>query len=238
MNLLQELWGSSLGRKYVMAVTGACLFLFAVGHMVGNLQVFLGAEPLNAYAHLLQSSPKLLWCARLTLLVIVILHVGSAVALTLENRAARPVAYVQARYEGSSLASRTMLLSGLILGCFVVFHLLHYTVRMPAVNLTGKDFADFQHTLADGTVCPDVYRMMIVGFSHRLVALFYAVGVTLLCFHLGHGVGAMFQSLGLKNRVWGSVVDRAAWVAAGVLWLGYLSIPVAVQLGLGKEVLP
>lgn len=235
MKLLRRLFLSSLGKKFLMAVSGAALFAFVIGHMLGNLQVFLGPDAINAYAHFLQTTPEILWTARLGLLAMVTLHVWSAIVLTVENRAARPVPYDRATPVAASYASRTMIWSGAIVAAFVIYHLLHYTVLVPALNLTGQDFAG--PAFVDGKGRHDVYRMVIVGFRQPVVAGFYIVAVSLLCLHLGHGVSAMFQSLGLKNKTWGPLIDRLAMIGAGVLWLGYLLVPVAVLLGFGKGVL-
>jgi succinate dehydrogenase / fumarate reductase cytochrome b subunit len=235
MKLLVRLFRSSLGKKYIMALSGAGLVLFAVGHMLGNLQVFLGPEPLNAYGHFLQSTPEILWGARLGLLGLVGLHIWAAVKLTLENRAARPVPYDQGELVAASYASRTMIWSGLIIAAFVLFHLLHYTVQVKAVNLTGQDFGLFEDT----HVPPrhDIFKMMITGFRQPLVSGFYVLAVGLLCVHLSHGISAMFQSLGFKDKTWGPAIDKLAVLAAWVLFLGYSSIPVAILLGYGKEAL-
>src|SRR5438093_11418441 len=128
--LLKRMCGSSLGKKYLMAVSGCVLFLFVVGHLLGNLQIFLGPDVINRYGHFLQSNPELIWPARLVLLAMVGLHVWSAVKLSAENKAARPVAYAQYEPVGSSYASRTMLMSGLIILAFVIYHLLHFTVQV------------------------------------------------------------------------------------------------------------
>jgi len=213
-----------------MAVSGLCLLLFVIGHMLGNLQFFLGPEPINAYANFLQSTPELLWGVRLGMLFMVGLHIWSATSLTLENRAARPVSYDRTHLVAASYASRTMMVSGCIIAAFIIYHLLHYTVQLQAINLTGQDF----RVLHDEKHHHDVYRMMILGFSKPLVSLFYLVAVSLLCLHLSHGVGAMFQSLGLKNRTWGAILDRAGMVIGWVLLLGYASIPLAILCGYGS----
>lgn len=220
-----------------MAGTGASLFLFVAGHMAGNLQIFLGPEAINRYAHFLQGLGDLLWVVRLGLLSLVVLHVWSAVTLTLANRAARPVGYQQAQFPAASYASRTMIWSGLVIAAFVVFHLLHYTAQVPGLNGTGQDFHTFETTLKNGTVTHDVFKMMVVGFSNGWVSLFYLVAVSLLSLHLGHGVGAMFQSLGLKDDVWGPRLDCFGKMIGWVLVMGYASIPVAILLGYGKEAL-
>src|SRR6478752_6929976 len=109
MKMISRIFSSSLGKKYVMAASGFFLFLFVIGHLVGNLQVFLGPEAINRYGHFLQSNLELVWPARIGLLVLIALHIWSAAKLSLENRAARPIAYTSYQPVGSTYASRTML---------------------------------------------------------------------------------------------------------------------------------
>src|SRR5512142_2493728 len=97
MNIIANVIKSSLGKKYIMAVTGFCLFIFVLGHLAGNLQIFLGREAINRYGHFLQSNPELIWPARIVLLVLVLLHIWSALKLSQENYAARPIGYAQFR---------------------------------------------------------------------------------------------------------------------------------------------
>ena len=237
MKLFNRLFTSSLGRKFLMALTGLILLGFVAGHMVGNLQVFLGPESLNRYGHFLQGLGELLWLVRLALLATVAVHIWAAVTLTLANRAARPISYADAALPAASYASRTMIWSGVIIAAFIVYHLLHYTVKAPGVNLTGQDFHAFTYRLADGTPRHDIYKMVILGFSQPAVAGFYAIAVGLLCWHLSHGVRALCQSLGFGVEAWKPLVDRFATGFAWVLFLGYVSIPIAVLCGYGKEVL-
>ncbi len=226
-NLLRNLFCSSLGKKYLMAGTGAILVLFVLGHLAGNLQIFLGPEAINRYGNLLQTNTELLWPVRVILLATVCVHIWSAASLTRENRAARPVAYTQWQPTAASYASRTMLMSGLIVLLFIIYHLLHYTVMVQAVNLTGKNF-DARPEFFDSEGRHDIYHMMVVGFSNPLVSVFYIVAVGLLCLHLSHGIGAMFQSMGWKKRPYGPCLDRfAQWLSAAI-WLGYSSIPLAI----------
>ncbi len=213
-----------------MAVSGFALFVFAIGHMVGNLQVFLGPDQINTYGHFLQSTPELLWSARLGLLAMVGLHMVAAMKVSAENRAARPIPYGQYTPVASSFASRTMLMSGLIIATFVVYHLLHYTVQVKAINLTGQDFVP----LHDAKGRHDIYRMIVIGFSNVFVSGFYILGVGLLCVHLSHGASSMFQSMGWKSAPIGPWIDRLAKLAAVALFLGYASIPLAVLSGFLK----
>jgi succinate dehydrogenase / fumarate reductase, cytochrome b subunit len=231
MNLFARIWNSSLGKKYIMAMTGCGLFLFVIGHLVGNLQIFMGPDVINHYGHFLQSNWEIKWPARIGLLVIVFLHIVSAIRLTAENRAARADRYVEYKPVGSSYASRTMMMSGLIIAAFVIYHLLHYTLIVPQVNFTGQDFQDFK--TAEGH--HDIFRMMVVGFSNKLVSLFYIIAVGLLCLHLSHGVSAMFQSLGWKKSYYKPLIDNGARLVAIAIFAGYISIPIAVMLGYGKD---
>src|SRR3954454_18231846 len=140
MSMLSNIFASSLGKKFIMAVSGFVMFLFVLGHLAGNLQIFLGAESINRYGHFLQSNPELIWPARVFLLVMLVLHVWAAIKLSAENRAARPVGYAEWKPVGSTYASRTMLMTGLIIFVFIIYHLLHFTAQVAYVNGTHQDF--------------------------------------------------------------------------------------------------
>lgn len=223
--LLLRLWQSSLGKKYVMAVTGLGLFLFVIIHMLGNLQIYLGPEHLNAYARALKSTPALLWGARTGLLFIAILHITAAAQLTRANRQARPVSYLQKKPVASTFASRTMIISGLVLLAFILFHLAHFTI-----GLVNPDYMELRDTMGRH----DVYRMMVTGFSNPFISLFYLVSMGLLLFHLSHGVSSLFQSLGLRSKKIVGVLDKFARVTALVLFLGNASIPLSILAGVIK----
>ncbi len=227
MNVVAGFFRSTLGRKYIMALTGLALFVFVVGHMVGNLQIFLGPESINRYGSFLKSTGELLWVARIGLLVMVALHIWAAISLSAENKAARPVGYGNFKPVGSSYASRTMLMSGLIIAAFVIYHLLHYTALVKEINFTGTNFAD----LHDEKGRHDVYRMMVIGFKQPVVSIFYIIGMVLLTLHLSHGVSSLFQSLGLRSKNYKCAIDAFAKFIAIVLLVGYCSIPLAVLLG-------
>lgn len=233
MKVITNIFNSSLGKKYIMAVSGLVMFLFVIGHLAGNLQFFLGPESINRYGHFLQTNLELIWPARIFLLLMLVLHIWSAIKLSAENKAARPVPYANWNPTVASYASRTMLMSGIIVFVFIIYHLLHYTLVIKGINLTGQDFAGFM----DPEKRHDIFKMMVVGFSNVWVSLFYIIGIALLCLHLSHGVSAMFQSLGWKNKVYGPFLDSAARFIAWVIFLGYVSIPVSVLVfHYGKEV--
>ncbi len=239
MNNIIRVFQSSVGKKYIMAVTGFLLFVFVIGHLAGNLQIFLGREAINRYGNFLQSNPELIWPARLTLVLLVVLHIWSAIQVTLENKAARPIGYAVYQPLGASIASRHMFIGGSVVFVFIVYHLLHYTAEVQYLNLTGQNFATFMEPLP-GQVPParhDIFKMMVVGFSNPLVSGFYVLGLALLGLHLSHGASSMFQSLGWKNDAYRPFLDKAAQVVAVLIFLGYSSIPIAIICGYGKEVL-
>ncbi len=208
-----------------MAISGVLLFLFVIAHMLGNLQVFLGPESLNAYGAFLKSKPGLLWSMRLILLVIVVFHIVTGIQLALQNRRARPVRYANSKPPYANLASRTVLISGLVIFSFVAYHLMQFTL--------GVTNPEYLH-LEDSKGRHDVYRMTVEGFSYPGVTLFYVIAMGLLCLHLSHGVSSAFQSLGLKNKRTESLICRVSQVAAIIIFVGNSSMPLAVLFGFVK----
>jgi succinate dehydrogenase / fumarate reductase cytochrome b subunit len=214
---------SSVGRKIIVAVTGVILILFVIGHLLGNLQIFLGPEWINSYAEHLRDLGPLLWVIRAFLLVTVLTHIYYTIRLVIENRHARPEHYRRKEIVKATLASRTMAMSGLILLAFIIYHLLHFTVRTtdPSFLTLPKD--PLGHY--------DVYSMMILGFQHPVVSGFYVLSTFLLALHLSHGSSSFFQSLGLNNQKLTPRLAFAGRVFAWLLFVGYSSIPAAVLLG-------
>lgn len=237
----------SLIKKYLMALTGLALVLFVVGHMLGNLQVYLEPYYINAYALKLKELGPGLWLIRLALLAIVAVHVWTAISLTRENRAARPETYKAEATVQATYASRTMPMSGLIILAFIIFHIAHYTTR----SVPGHDY-DESIVMSDGTVYEayipllhkgeeakatteivhDVHTMMVAGFSYGWISIFYIIAMALLCLHLTHGISSMFQSLGLRNKTWRKRLDPLAKLIGILLFVGFSSIPVAIMAGI------
>ena len=211
-------YNSTIGKKAAMAVSGLVLFLFVVGHLIGNLQIYEGPEKLNNYAVFLRSMPALLWSVRITLIVMVVLHIWSSVQLALRKFDARPTGYVQHKATQSSYASRTMYWSGPIILAFVIYHLLDFTF--------GTVNPDFQEG--------NVYANVIASFQLIPVSAFYIIAMLLLCMHLYHGLWSMFQSLGFSHPRYTPVLKRAAAVVAILIAAGNISIPVSVLAGLVK----
>jgi succinate dehydrogenase / fumarate reductase cytochrome b subunit len=213
-------WQSTNGKKIVMGVTGAILFAFVTGHMLGNLQVFAGPEHLNAYGHLLHAVGELLWPVRAVLLLTVALHVTASVQLWLLNRKARPVAYSRKEAIAASYASRTMYWSGPLILAFLIFHLLQFTA---GVVHPGGPF-----------IAGDVYHNVVAGFRVWWVSAWYIVTMCLLGLHLSHGIAALFQSLGLSHPRYTPLVKKAAVVIATLIVLGFISVPISVLLEVVK----
>ncbi len=211
----------------IVAVTGVILILFVIGHLLGNLQIFLGPAWINGYAEHLRELGPLLWIIRGLLLIDVLAHIYYTVRLAVENRRARPENYRRKDVVKASFASRHMVMSGVIILAFIVFHLLQFSFRT-----TDPRFA----TLAmDPLGYYDVYGMMVLGFTSPLVSGFYIFAMFLLCLHLSHGSSSFFQSIGLNNKNLAPRLAFAGRVFAWLLFIGYSSIPAAVLLGLVKR---
>jgi succinate dehydrogenase / fumarate reductase cytochrome b subunit len=236
---------SSLGKKYIMALSGLVLVGFATGHMVGNLQMFLHPDWINEYAYKLQHLPYgLLWVVRLVMLTCVVAHIVTAVLLVLENYKARPEKYVAKASLQGSFASRTMKYSGVILLLFIVFHIMHFTIQNIHPEFlhleTQLEGVGTMHHVYDKlnamgkTSVHDVYSMVAIGFSAQFwwAPVFYIISMVILCFHLMHGISSMFQSLGLRNDLWRKRLDIIALVVAVIVFIGFTSIPVACLAGI------
>lgn len=210
----------------IVAVTGVILILFLIGHLLGNLQIYLGPEWINAYSRHLRDLGPILWAIRAFLLTSVILHIYFTILLAIENRRARPEAYRDRNYAKASWASRHMVVSGLVVLAFIIFHLLHFTGR--------KFDPHFPLLKLDPLNRYDVFSMMVYGFQNVYVSGFYIVGLFLLTLHLTHGSSSFFQSLGLNNQRLAPKLAVAGRIFAWLLFIGYTSIPVAVLLGFIK----
>jgi succinate dehydrogenase / fumarate reductase cytochrome b subunit len=213
-------WQSTNGKKVVMAVTGAMMFAFVIGHMLGNLQMFESPEHINAYGHFLHNLGELLWLERGVLLLAIALHIVVTVQLALRSKAARPIGYSRKEAINSSYASRTMYWSGPIVLAFLIFHLLHFT-------------AGYLHPHATFTQ-GDVYQNVVAGFQVWWVSAWYIFAVSLLGLHMSHGIWSMFQSVGLAHPRQSVLLKSAARAIAAVIVLGYISIPISVLLGFIK----
>lgn len=215
---------TGIGKKALIALTGLILFGFVLAHLIGNLQVFLGREHINEYGEMLHSFPKLLWTARIVLLVSLVVHVALTVQLALRNSSARNGRYAMARDSGDQpwllkYARKTMILSGPIVLFFVLFHLAHLTLGADVIP--GYSFVE-----------GDVYGNLVHGFRNPVVAGFYVFANCLLGLHLYHGGQSLLQSLGLRSRNLDTRVNLAASAFALFVTAGNVIIPCAILGGL------
>lgn len=218
MNRAIRFYQSAIGKKVVMGVTGLIGIGFVIGHMSGNLLAFRGAEAINAYARFLKSTGELLWILRLVLIAAVILHVVAAYQLTMQNRAARPVGYVNSEPQVSTWAARTLRWGGVLLLLFIVLHIMHFTTG------TIEPAGAFSET--------DVHANIVTSFRLWWVTLFYVIAMIALGLHLYHGAWSSVRSLGISPPSNDPLHRRVALVIAVVVWLGFTAVPVAVFAGL------
>lgn len=215
---------SSIGAKALMAVTGIILVLFVIGHMLGNLQVYLGADALNAYAAKLQSLGPILWVIRLVLLGTFLAHLSAALRVVKLNKQARPIGYQQRNDQATTFAARTMWVSGVLLLLFAVYHILHLTVGVVDPAST--------YGLLDGEGRHDVYGMVIAGFQHWPTTAIYTLAMVVLSLHVSHGASSMLQTLGLRKPGNASCIDKVGPALAIILLIGNLSMPLSILAGL------
>jgi succinate dehydrogenase / fumarate reductase, cytochrome b subunit len=240
MSPLCNLFRSSIGRKFLMALTGAVLILFVAGHLVGNLQVFEDPDKLNGYARFLQSLGPTLWAMRIVLLVCVAIHIWAGISLAVESARARgeggKTTWIQA-----TLSSRLMRRTGYVVLAFILYHLAHFTLGVAQAS-TFKESLPAYTMASDyrilglvvthaGARVPDVRSMVILGFGNTWVALFYIVAVGLLSLHLLHGADSLFQTLGWRNGRWARALRLVVGIGCAAYFLGNLAIPGAVITG-------
>lgn len=223
---------SSIGKKILVALTGAVLVIFVLGHMIGNLLIFAGPDAINEYGHMLQTALHGggVWIARLGLLAAVVIHVVATISLSKANRAARPDRYAQQKSQISSKSSHYMIWSGLTVLAFIIFHLAHFTVRV------GNDFNGAAYkTELHGETVHNVYKMVVDGFASAPVSLFYVIAMVLLCSHLSHGVSSIFQTLGISTDKTEPLFQKLALAFSGLILVGNCSIPLAILVfGYGR----
>jgi succinate dehydrogenase / fumarate reductase cytochrome b subunit len=224
-NFIAAIWASVIGKKIVMAVTGAVLILFVLAHMAGNLKIFAGPDEINAYSRFLRDvgypefgNGQLLWLVRIVLLISVLLHITAAVQLTRINWRARPAGYSDKKNVETTLGALTMRWSGVLLAIFVIFHLAHFTF-----GAVGFQPGQFVHLA--------VYQNVVAGFSNWPIAVFYILAMAALCLHLDHGIWSTFQTLGWNTSDNQPVLRTLSRIIAILVFLGFSSVPVAVLLG-------
>lgn len=213
-----------VSRKIMMAVTGLMLILFVTIHLLGNSSVFIGPDGINTYAAALQRLGPIVWTFRLAMIIAFSLHVFSGIQLTLENNAAKPDKYAVTQRLSTTLASRSMIWTGLLTAAFLLYHLLHLTF-----HITNPGISSGRNLDAYGR--PDVFKMVVLSFRNPAITFIYLAALSALSLHLVHGIQSLFQTLGLNNERTFRIFARAGILAAIALFFGYLSIPVSILAG-------
>lgn len=232
MSFIRDFYGSTIGKKITMALSGLVLIGFVVGHMAGNLKIFAGADPatgiykIDHYGEFLREMGSdvfghagFLWIVRVVLLVCVVIHAFSGIQLARLNRVAKPKGYKVSSYRSANAASRTMLYGGLFLIVFITFHILHLTTG--SVHFRG---------FVEGRV----YSNVFTAFQSPLLVGFYVVSMALLGLHLYHGTWSCFQTLGVDAPRWNRTIRTAAKLVAVLLFLGFSAVPVSIATGVLK----
>jgi succinate dehydrogenase / fumarate reductase, cytochrome b subunit len=218
-----SLWSNMIFQKFLMAGSGVILVLFVLGHLVGNLQVFLGPDKLNTYAATLKDLGALVWVIRAFLALLVIIHIETAVKLYFYNKKSRPVGYEFNNTAVATVSSRTMIWSGLAIAFFVGYHLAHFTLMSIHPEWSA---------LRDAEGRQDVYAMVIYGFRNYFVSGLYIAAMLLLTLHLSHGIASMFQTLGFAGPQFTRRAKLIGSVTAWLIFAGYISIPFAILTGM------
>lgn len=226
---LLDLYGTAVGKKYAMALSGITMMGFVLAHMIGNLKMYQGPADLDGYAEFLKRllyplAPKnvVLWLMRFGLILALLVHMHAAWSLTVLNRKARAVKYQSARdYEVANFASRSMRWTGIVVFAFLIWHLGDFTFGY--TNTIGTD-GEF--------VKENVYESVVRSFERVPVSLFYIVANILLGIHLFHGAWSIFQSLGWNNPRFNAWRRAFAVGFATVVVVGNVSFPIAVLAGI------
>lgn len=214
---------SSLGRKYIMGLTGLGLCGFVLTHMAGNLLIFAGADAYNTYGYKMLSNPAIR-VAEFALAALFLVHIGLAVTLHFENSAARPNAYQGGATSGekaATAASRSMIATGAGLAVFLIIHLNHFR------------FDSSQHVMVQGVEMHDLYGIALTSFKQPGYLGLYTLALVLLAVHLKHGLASAFQSLGLTSAAHRPTIELVSRGYAAIVSLGFLA-PL-IQLFLTKS---
>lgn len=221
-NLVTRTWRTSVGKKFVIAVTGVIFLLYVVAHMIGNLKIFFGQETFDAYSqHLRELGSAIfgyegvLWILRVVLLASVVLHMAAAFSLWRKANRARPVGYQHKGHQGS-YAARTMRWGGVIIGLFVIWHILDLTTG--TVNPLGGD--------------ESAYDKLVASFDRPVVAIFYILATAALCLHISHGLWSATQTFGGNSAFRQHALKTFSIGVGVVIAVGFAIIPVSVMLGL------
>lgn len=224
MNRLKQFYSTAIGKKIVVAISGAIMAGFLIMHMIGNFKAFAGQEKLDHYAAFLRDigadlvgHETVLWVTRLVLLVAVVSHIVTIILLRKQNRAARPVQYHVKRSFASTFSARMMVVSGILLLVFILVHLAQFT-------LGWYKPTPFEHG--------QVYSNISQAFGVAWITSYYVFMMLIVCMHLYHGIWSFFQTMGLDNPDRNKGLRTLAAVISIILFLGFSAVPVAFLTGI------
>lgn len=235
MRAFGEIWESNVFQKWLMATSGLLLVGFLLGHLSGNLLVFMGPDAINEYAHGLRTMlhGTAIWIVRFGLLGTFVLHITSAMKLSRRNREARPSRYNTVEHRASTLASRSMLYSGLLLLTYAVYHLAHFTWGVvhsefyPKASPTGPESNGAEYI-------PDVYSMVVSSFQVHAISVAYVLAMIMVGLHLNHAIASAFQTLGVRNQRFVPVIRMVGPLLGILVAAGFSSVPLAILAGIVK----
>ena len=221
---------STISLKIVMMVTGILGAGFVLGHMLGNLQVFLGRDVYNDYAEFMQGLGGLLWLARGGLLTILALHVAASVALFRRNTAARPERYAGLKQRKTNLAALYMAELGIVLLLFIIYHIAHFTTGWVSHEFGGVNYFELQQ-MTDAGSRRDTYSHFIASFQSPRVVILYVIASIALAAHLAHGVTSAFKTAGIAIGRWKPPFEVLGPAFGVIIGLGNISMPLAIWAG-------
>jgi succinate dehydrogenase / fumarate reductase cytochrome b subunit len=219
-NINYSIFQSTIGRKVIMAISGLILLLFLIGHMLGNTTIFAGSKSLNTYAEHIHSLGLLLWLERIVIFIALLFHIYFGIVLTLEN-ANKKIKYVKRNYIRSTFSSRNMIYSGLIILLFLIYHILHFTLKVTNSKLNNI-------TIVNGKT--DVYKMMALSFNNSLICVIYITALLFLFLHLYHGISSFVQTLGCNDEVSFPIVEKYAKIISILILIIFISVPLYLYI--------
>ena len=213
---------SPIGAKIIMALSGALIILFLLGHVLGNLLIFNGQQSLNTYAHWLQNNP-FLWIFRLSMIVLLVLHIFIALRLAHQNKLARPIDYEVKKSIQLGLSEKTMILSGALIFAFIIFHIAHLSLGLiPPSSLEALDSRQML----------DVYTNVVSSFQQPIITIIYILSILVIGLHLYHSLKSLFQTLGFHHENFHLVLNALSPILIIALIVAFISIPIAVLSGM------
>ncbi|MDG0814910.1 succinate dehydrogenase cytochrome b subunit [Bdellovibrio svalbardensis] len=206
--------GSTVGKKYLMGITGLIWAGFVLAHMAGNLLIFVSHDAYNSYGHALTSG-NIIYVAETVLVLALIVHVYTAISLTISNRTAKDQRYAVSAggKKKVSLASRTMAIQGSLILVFIILHIITFK------------YGTYYSTTVKGVEMRDLAKLMAEVFQSPGYVAWYVVCLILLGFHLSHGVGSTFQSLGLMEGTYRNTWKKLSYAYAVIVALGFIAQP-------------